>query len=447
MPSQVVINDVTPREQIVSAGQLVFNTLFTADAASDIDVYRRTPPAEADDFTQIVNPLLYVVTFVGASQTTRVTFLSLVTAGDIITIARNTPSTRANLYVNTNFTPSMLNEDFGLLTLIDQQNQMYDGVLAPHYNVSAIIAPVDALGGQDIILPVLAANQVWVKNSLNTEITAQTLGSFATFNIIGTQNQVFANGTFAIPQGGVVTLTLPQDINFTANFQAGTVQLNTSNGLLDANGNIILAVQSIPLAVNYWEIVNATAAFPQIVLAASGLSPNIDIGLQAQGTGALTIATSAPTMPLQIFSGTLAQHTTIFAFSNTAAVRTVTFPDASGTVAFVGGSGVIQTASIAGTSQAAAVNTRYIVANAGATTITLPATFAIGDVVIIKGLGAGGWILTANTGDVIRLGTSVTSSGGTLTSANQYDTVYVSGLVANDTWSVDYVLSTGLTVA
>lgn len=120
---------------------------------------------------------------------------------------------------------------------------------------------------------------------------------------------------------------------------------------------------------------------------------------------------------------------------------------AGGTVAYTGGSGVIVTASIAGTTQAAAVNTRYIVANAGATTITLPATFAIGDVVIIKGLGAAGWILTANAGDTIRIGSSVTSAGGTLTSANQYDTVCVSGLVADTTWSVDYVLSAGLTVA
>ncbi len=120
---------------------------------------------------------------------------------------------------------------------------------------------------------------------------------------------------------------------------------------------------------------------------------------------------------------------------------------AGGTVAYTGGSGTIVTASIAGTTQAAAVNTRYIVTNAGQTTITLPTTFAIGDVIIIKGLGAAGWILAAGTATTVRLGSSVTSSAGSLTSANQYDTVAVSGLVANTTWSVDYVLSTGLTVA
>ena len=140
---------------------------------------------------------------------------------------------------------------------------------------------------------------------------------------------------------------------------------------------------------------------------------------------------------------TVGAYATTFTFTNT---TSVTFPT-SGTLATVGGSGVIVTASIAGTSQSAAVNTRYIVANAGQTTITLPTTFAIGDVVIIKGLGAGGWILAAGTATTIRIGSSVTSSAGSLTSVNQYDTVYVSGLVANTTWSVDYVLSAGLTIA
>jgi hypothetical protein len=102
---------------------------------------------------------------------------------------------------------------------------------------------------------------------------------------------------------------------------------------------------------------------------------------------------------------------------------------------------------VTGTTQSAAVNNGYITNNAGAVTVTLPTTFAIGDEIEIKGLGAGGWVLAAGTATTIRIGSSVTSSAGSLTSANQYDTVKVTGLVANTTWSVDYVLSTGLTVA
>lgn len=102
---------------------------------------------------------------------------------------------------------------------------------------------------------------------------------------------------------------------------------------------------------------------------------------------------------------------------------------------------------IAGTTQAAAVNSGYVVGNAAQTTITLPAVFAVGEVVIIKGFGAAGWILAANAGDTIQIGQTATSAGGSLTSAGNFDTAYVTGIVANTTWSVDYVLSTGLTVA
>ena len=164
--TQVIINDVTPREQFTAAGgQTVFNTLFTADATTDINVYVRASTVAANDVTQIVNTADYTVTFIGALATTRVTFVAGQTAGDIITIVRNTPSDRENLYINTNFTPSMLNQDFGLLTLIDQQNQMYDTVINPGYNVSATIN-----GVVDKILPILAANQIWAKNNTDTAI-------------------------------------------------------------------------------------------------------------------------------------------------------------------------------------------------------------------------------------------------------------------------------------
>lgn len=102
---------------------------------------------------------------------------------------------------------------------------------------------------------------------------------------------------------------------------------------------------------------------------------------------------------------------------------------------------------IAGTTQAAAAGNGYIVGNASQTTITLPASFAIGDTIVIKGFGAAGWVLTANTGDIIRIGSSVTSAGGTVTSAGVYDVIRVSGLVANTTWSAEYCLTAGFTIA
>jgi hypothetical protein len=168
--TQVIIQDIIPRTQLVAAaGQTVFNTNWTADASTDINVYARTEDEPPDDITQIVSPSLYNVTFIGGSQTVRVTFLSGRALDDVITIVRNTPATRTNLYINTNFVPSMLNQDFGILTLVDQQAQMYDTVVNPGYNVSATIEE------KDKILPILAAQQVWRMNDDNTAFEPYTL--------------------------------------------------------------------------------------------------------------------------------------------------------------------------------------------------------------------------------------------------------------------------------
>jgi hypothetical protein len=92
--------------------------------------------------------------------------------------------------------------------------------------------------------------------------------------------------------------------------------------------------------------------------------------------------------------------------------------------------------SVSGTTQAAAVNTVYLIANASQTTVTLPATAAIGQIVGIDGLGAGGWICTANTGQTIHFGQTASSSGGTCTSAGNYNAATFRCIIANTAWSV-----------
>jgi hypothetical protein len=166
--TQVVIDDIIPRTQLIaSGGQTVFNTNWTVNATTDVLVYARADGVPPNDVTQLVSPSLYNVTLVGGSETVRVTFLSGRTLGDVITIVRNTPAERLNLYTNTNFVPSMLNNDFGILTLVDQQAQMYDTRVAPRYNVSATIEDV-----VDTVLPILEAGQIWVMNATRTGIEA-----------------------------------------------------------------------------------------------------------------------------------------------------------------------------------------------------------------------------------------------------------------------------------
>jgi hypothetical protein len=102
-----------------------------------------------------------------------------------------------------------------------------------------------------------------------------------------------------------------------------------------------------------------------------------------------------------------------------------------------------------GTTQAAAVNNGYI-ANSNATgpcVITLPATAAVGSIVAVQGLGSQGWSLVANTGQTIQFGSVASSSAGSWSSTNQYDTLWVICAVANTTWLAITSISAGLTKA
>jgi hypothetical protein len=167
--SQTIINDVPPYTQAsASGGQTVFGTNWTANAESDVIVFVTPVGDEPNDAIQILSfPSQYSVTFVGALQQVQVTLVTPSTLGDIVTVIRMTPSDRENLYSNTNFLPSMLNNDFGILTLVDQQNQLVNQYVGPRYNYSATIIPT-----LDTILPILGANQFWGKNLTDTAIIA-----------------------------------------------------------------------------------------------------------------------------------------------------------------------------------------------------------------------------------------------------------------------------------
>lgn len=115
-------------------------------------------------------------------------------------------------------------------------------------------------------------------------------------------------------------------------------------------------------------------------------------------------------------------------------------------IAATGAAGIAW-ANISGTTQAAAVNTGYVVGNASATTITLPTTAPLGSVVIIQGKGAGGFILAAGAGQTIQVGQSATSTAGSVTSAAAFDAIQVVCITANTTWATSYVLSSGVTTA
>jgi hypothetical protein len=93
---------------------------------------------------------------------------------------------------------------------------------------------------------------------------------------------------------------------------------------------------------------------------------------------------------------------------------------------------------ITGTSQAAAINSGYLVNSATLSTITLPATAAVGSLLEIVGVGAGGWRLSQAAGQQVVFGnlSNTTGTGGQLNSTHQRDCIRLVCIVADTTWQV-----------
>lgn len=262
-------------------------------------------------------------------------------------------------------------------------------------------------------------------------------------SVSGTAKQIIIDNTD--PQNPVAST--PQDIDTDSDVTFNTLRLD-GDGLYDANGKLIFLLAPVADAVNSMSVYNAATGFPPQMVSAG---PDVDIAmyLVAKGNKPVTVFGGAGgTLPFVILSGTGYQHITNFLFANTAQTRNITFPDKSGTVAFTDDIPVpgLTWVPVSGTSQACAVNTGYISNNAALTTFTAPATAPVGSEIVVKGVGAGGWTMTANTGQTIRLGNVVTSSGGTVTSQNGTDSFKMTCIVANTTWSIDYAVSAGLSI-
>jgi len=88
--------------------------------------------------------------------------------------------------------------------------------------------------------------------------------------------------------------------------------------------------------------------------------------------------------------------------------------------------------------QAAVANNCYVANKSTLVTITLPATMAVGDEIIIMGLGVGGWSLAQNASQLVNFGNvaSTTGTGGSIASGNQFDSLHIKCAAANTTWNV-----------
>lgn len=83
----------------------------------------------------------------------------------------------------------------------------------------------------------------------------------------------------------------------------------------------------------------------------------------------------------------------------------------------------------------AQMNYTYIADSNLLLTLTLPEQLTVNDTIKVLGKGAGGWRIQLNSGQIIR-GTSSTSSGGTLSSTNRYNTVILQVMTTDTELSV-----------
>ncbi|MCX6840560.1 MAG: hypothetical protein NTX35_22480 [Verrucomicrobia bacterium] len=104
---------------------------------------------------------------------------------------------------------------------------------------------------------------------------------------------------------------------------------------------------------------------------------------------------------------------------NAGAVTATTF---SGNGAGLSGvAGALPWVVVSGTSQQAVANTGYVASNPAEVTVTLPASPAVGDIVRVSGVGAGGWRIAQNAGQSVTAGIiSLPGSSWTARESNRY---------------------------
>ena len=95
---------------------------------------------------------------------------------------------------------------------------------------------------------------------------------------------------------------------------------------------------------------------------------------------------------------------------------------------------------VIGASQTMANDNGYVCASGGALALQLPATSAVGDMVIVTLDGATSWQITQGAGQQIRYGNVETTAGvgGSISSTLQGDTLSLVCVVADTRWLVLY---------
>ncbi len=269
--------------------------------------------------------------------------------------------------------------------------------------------------------------------------------AFAT--VTGTSGITFVTGAntlqisnSAIPNAALAnsSLTVTAGTNMTGGglvSLGGTVTLNVPDASTATKGAIEIATNAETLTGT----ATTLAVTPDDLTAKLGTQTLRGFGFGGGGSGTSLTWSAAPTdgqIPIG-FSGANPSLATLTAGSG------ISIVNGSGSITISSSAtGGLVWSEVTGTSQAMAVNHGYILNNAALVTATIPATAAIGDIIAVVGKGAGGWRIAQNGGDIIRIGSSntTTGAGGRLDSTNQYDCIELVCITANDVWTARSVI-------
>ena len=163
----IQIADITPRRQyIAAAAQTVYVVPFPFYVNTDLLVFSRVAGSNPDDAIDIlVLTTDYTVTGAGAAAGGTVTLVTASTAGDIVTIVRDMPEARYNLYLPGGaFTSEAVNADFSRDVMMSQQNELSARLVAPTYDYNAVIS------AGSLIMDTLPAGYSWRMNAAGTRI-------------------------------------------------------------------------------------------------------------------------------------------------------------------------------------------------------------------------------------------------------------------------------------
>lgn len=92
-------------------------------------------------------------------------------------------------------------------------------------------------------------------------------------------------------------------------------------------------------------------------------------------------------------------------------------------------------------------NMGYITNNSSLVTLNLPSLSNVGDEIDVLGKGSGGWLIQCGIGQTIVLGADTTSSGGSLSSTNQNDALYIVCTIENMEWHVGSAPQGNITIS